>query len=139
MAEDEKTKFPLAAPVFASENYGDDLFCGGVDQPSRLVLRDQLNKLALSGGFRLRKWFSNCSDLLQVVYLLVVTTSDYISVKILMSKTKVALIKTISIPNLELCAAALLTTLILFIVQSLQLNDVPILGWTDSTIVLDWL
>ena len=62
---DEKTKFPLAAPVFASETYVDDLFFGGVDQPSTLALRDQLIQLASSGGFRLCKWFSNCSDLLQ--------------------------------------------------------------------------
>ena len=72
-----------------------------------------------------------------VLYMRVVTKSGQISVKILMSKTKVATVKTLSIPNLELCAAALLTKLILFAVQSLQLDDMPIFCWTDSTIVLD--
>ena len=69
----------------------------------------------------------------------VVAESGKISVKILMSKTKVAPIKTINIPNLELCAAALLTKFILFVVQSLQLDNTPIFCWTDSSIVLDWL
>ena len=61
LAEDEKIKFPLAAPAFSRETYVDDLFFGRVDQLSTLALRDQLIQLASSGGFRLRKWFSNCS------------------------------------------------------------------------------
>ena len=85
--------------------------------------------------------FSDASRLAYsaVVYMHLVTKSGQISVKILMYKTKVAPIKTISISNIELCAAALLTKLILFVVQSLQLDDMPIFCWTDSTTVLDWL
>ena len=82
--------------------------------------------------------FSDASRLAYsaVVYIRVVTESGQITIKILMFKTKVAPIKTISIPNLELCAAALSTKLILSVVQSLQLDNMPIFCCTDSTIFL---
>ncbi|XP_033218203.1 uncharacterized protein LOC117173671 [Belonocnema kinseyi] len=64
LVADKKADYPLAAAVFANDTYVDDLFFCGIDKPSTLVLRDQLIQLASSGGFRLRKWFSNCSDLL---------------------------------------------------------------------------
>ncbi|XP_033231938.1 uncharacterized protein LOC117182932 [Belonocnema kinseyi] len=64
LVEDEKVNFPLAASVFASETYVDDLFVGGVDKVSTIALRDDLLQLASASGLRLRKWFSNSVDLL---------------------------------------------------------------------------
>lgn len=62
------------------------------------------------------------------------------STRLLVSKSRVAPIKTVSIPRLELCAAVLLTELMQKTVSSLNLPSVKeVFYWTDSTIVLAWL
>ncbi|XP_072394935.1 uncharacterized protein [Diabrotica undecimpunctata] len=58
---------------------------------------------------------------------------------ILCSKTKVAPIKSITIPKLELCAALLGSQLIDKVTKSLSILNMPIYMWSDSKIVLSWL
>ncbi|UYV73046.1 hypothetical protein LAZ67_10001662, partial [Cordylochernes scorpioides] len=48
-------------------------------------------------------------------------------------------IRRISIPRLELCAAVLLTRLVIQIMPSLELDIESITCWTDATIVLQWI
>lgn len=72
-----------------------------------------------------------------VVYCRIEMNGVY-HVNLLTSKTRVAPIKKITLPNLELCGAALLATLLSKVQASMQL-DATIYAWTDSTIVLDWL
>ena len=72
-----------------------------------------------------------------VVYLRRISLTGDVFTRILISKTKLAPIKQISIPRLELCAAHLLAKLI----KGLELPSTPTktVLWTDSKIVLSWI
>ncbi|UYV79999.1 hypothetical protein LAZ67_18001367, partial [Cordylochernes scorpioides] len=68
-----------------------------------------------------------------------IPTDDGVSVKLLASKTKLAPIRKMSIPRLELCAALLLTRLMKYIMEELNIKMESATCWSDSTIVLSWL
>jgi hypothetical protein len=74
-----------------------------------------------------------------VVYLRVIHSESNFQVNLICAKTKVAPVKTISIPRLELNAVVLLSRLLIWTQQALSLSSVPTYGWTDSTITLAWL
>ncbi|XP_076387322.1 uncharacterized protein LOC143264354 [Megachile rotundata] len=71
------------------------------------------------------------------VYLRVVQ-GEAIFTTLLVAKTRVAPVKTISIPRLELCGAVLLAKLIVQVKQELDI-PAPITAWTDSTVTLHWI
>ena len=73
------------------------------------------------------------------VYIRIDEGDSRFSVSLLAAKTKVAPVKTISIPNLELCGAALLVKLICHVRKLDFLTALPVFAWSDSQIVLNWL
>ncbi|GFX52931.1 integrase catalytic domain-containing protein [Trichonephila clavipes] len=74
-----------------------------------------------------------------VVYLQCFLHNGAAKVSILASKSRVAPIRVISIPRLELCACVLLAQLVKKIRSTLRLNISDIVLHTDSTIALAWL
>ena len=73
------------------------------------------------------------------VYIRVQDKSDTAHVSLVFSKTKVAPIKRLTIPRLELCGAKLLSQLLRHALNAFNINNQQTFAWTDSTIVLGWL
>ena len=85
--------------------------------------------------------FSDASEiaLATVAYLRIVYTDDSIDVKFIMGKAKVAPIKRMTIPNLELQAATNGAKLASFAQQQHDCRINNVVMWTDSTTVLHWI
>ena len=74
-----------------------------------------------------------------VIYLRMTDSSNNVQTSLVISKTKVAPIKRLTIPRLELCGAYLLAQLLHHVRRVFQLPLNSVYAWTDSTIVLNWL
>jgi hypothetical protein len=73
------------------------------------------------------------------VYIRIIPTNGPVESNLLCSKNKVAPLKTVSIPRLELSAALLLAKLVAKLKTTLNTTFDQCVYWTDSTIVLSWL
>lgn len=73
------------------------------------------------------------------IYLRSTNNNDQNHARLLCAKSKVAPLKTVTIPRLELCGAVLLARLSAQVLKSLNLPSMRCYLWSDSTIVLGWL
>lgn len=73
-----------------------------------------------------------------VVYIRVIL-NEAVHVQLLTAKSKIAPIKRISLPKLELCAAVLLAKLLDSVKQAMNFQRVETFAWTDSMITLSWI
>ncbi|XP_050339561.1 uncharacterized protein LOC126765914 [Bactrocera neohumeralis] len=74
-----------------------------------------------------------------VIYVNSAAQGDLSNMALVTAKTKVAPVKQITIPRLELCAAHLLVVTLRHVQKALHLDNVPYTLWSDSTIVLHWI
>ena len=74
-----------------------------------------------------------------VVYVRAVYADGTVSTELVVAKTKVAPLKTVSIPRLELCGAVLLSELLVAVSMALDVPKENWHGWIDSTAALGWL
>lgn len=117
-----------------------------------LTYREQLPALT---EFRIPRWLHTQFDDLVVelhgfcdasnvayaatVYLRSINRKGEIRSHLIGAKTRVAPVKQVSIPRLELCGAVLLSKLLVEIAEVLDVPNNNIKAWTDSTVVLAWL
>lgn len=73
------------------------------------------------------------------VYLRCTDGVGKVHVHLMVAKTKVAPVKQVSIPRLELCGALLVARLLSATVDALGWRDVPVVAWTDAAVVLAWI
>ncbi|KRX47349.1 hypothetical protein T05_80 [Trichinella murrelli] len=73
------------------------------------------------------------------VYLRATTVSGETVMKLVMSKTRIAPVKRVTLPRLELMAALITARLISFVKTSLEIKFSKVVCWTDSQIALRWI
>ncbi|XP_076302005.1 uncharacterized protein LOC143220175 [Lasioglossum baleicum] len=74
-----------------------------------------------------------------IVYQRSIKNDGTVEIGILTAKTRVAPVKTISVPRLELSAALLLAKLLRTVQNAVQLHKFNVVCWSDSSITLWWL
>ncbi|XP_015114062.1 uncharacterized protein LOC107039109 [Diachasma alloeum] len=84
--------------------------------------------------------FSDASQtaMAAVVYVKV-TSSDGVSISLATAEIKVAPLKQLTIPRLELNAADMLAKLTRYVHVQLNLDNAPVFLWTDSGVTLAWI
>ncbi|XP_049887028.1 uncharacterized protein LOC126381618 [Pectinophora gossypiella] len=144
-AVDEGHKYPLAAERAKSDFYMDDLMPGCHSETEAIEIYRQMNEMLKKGGkddvLMELHGFSDASNVAYaaVVYARIIDADGNIHTQLVTAKTKVAPIKQVSVPRLELCGAVLVAKLLEEVAEVLNIDRKCFRAWTDSTVVLAWL
>ena len=145
--KNEGDKYPLAVGSLLLGRYVDDNFAGVASKEILIEKAKEVTLLCTAGGFPLVKWNSNSSEFFKK-FLKAMATVQYINstllasgstLSFLISKTKVAPLKRLPIPALELGAAVLLTKLANHVLDNSKLPISHIHLWTDAKAALIWI
>ncbi|GFW28521.1 integrase catalytic domain-containing protein [Trichonephila clavipes] len=100
----------------------------------RCIVHPQATRVELHG-------FADASEKCYgaVIYCRSQSPDGSTTVKPVTSKSRVAPVKSVTMPRLELCAAVLLAKLMKRVETALQMKTPPVYLWSDSTIVLAWI
>ncbi|GFX44399.1 uncharacterized protein TNCV_1394201 [Trichonephila clavipes] len=99
----------------------------------RCIVHPQATRVELHG-------FADASEKCYgaVIYCRSQSPDGATTVKLVTSKSRVAPVKSVTMPRLELCAV-LLAKLMKRVETALQMKNTPVYLWSDSTIVLAWI
>lgn len=105
--------------------------------------RIEIPRKVIDGNFKQAELHCFCDASEQAygacLYARSVNSKGKITVQLICAKSRVAPLKQISLPRLELCGAVLASQLTGRVIDALQISELPVTFWTDSTIVLSWL
>lgn len=74
-----------------------------------------------------------------VVYARCELPDGSVRISLMTAKTKVAPLKQVTLPRLELCAAALVTKLLKYVITTFGLDASDYVMWSDSQVALSWM
>lgn len=74
-----------------------------------------------------------------VVYVRTFYADLSVSINLISSKARIAPLKALTVPRLELCGALLLAQLMTAVARDLAIPEESVFGWCDSSTVLGWL
>ena len=73
------------------------------------------------------------------MYIRITNKHGQVSSLLVMSKSRIAPIKTVSLPRLELLAAVVNARLLKYVAETLPIKMDSVVCWTDSMVALHWM
>lgn len=122
--QSEWIKFSKDIPILKTLKIPRLLFC-----PSKVISSFELHGFSDAS----LKAYGTC------FYIRALYTDDTVTCRLICSKSRVAPLKIISLPRLELCGCVLMARLCHQLCSIFQINLSKVVLWTDSKIVLSWL